>query len=127
MDQNFKLLNDQITKSNDSVKKLQEHIYRDVSPVSYILTLINWKNLQFDFSTSHIPKLLQQKVKPAESCLNGVTVVLLFLWFIVLYYGKKMPSPSLFVVVLCGTVCMNSVASTFISNQPTTSLWKTSR
>ncbi|XP_047444506.1 E3 ubiquitin/ISG15 ligase TRIM25-like [Mugil cephalus] len=56
MDQNFKLLNDQITESTDSVKKLQENIYRD-------------------------------KMKPAESCLNGVTVVLLFLWFIVLYYA----------------------------------------
>ncbi|XP_023140313.1 E3 ubiquitin/ISG15 ligase TRIM25-like [Amphiprion ocellaris] len=29
----------------------------------------------------------KQKVKPADSCLNGVTVVLLFLWFIVLYYA----------------------------------------
>ncbi|XP_022052860.1 E3 ubiquitin/ISG15 ligase TRIM25-like [Acanthochromis polyacanthus] len=29
----------------------------------------------------------KQKVKPAYSSLNGVTVVLLFLWFIVLYYA----------------------------------------
>ncbi|XP_069020461.1 nuclear factor 7, ovary-like isoform X2 [Embiotoca jacksoni] len=58
MDQHFKMLLDQITKSTGSITKLQEDIQRD-----------------------------KQKVSRADSRLNGVTVVALFLWFIVLYYA----------------------------------------
>ncbi|XP_070701238.1 E3 ubiquitin/ISG15 ligase TRIM25-like isoform X2 [Pempheris klunzingeri] len=58
MDQRFKTLKEQITESSESVKKLQQDIRHE-----------------------------KQKVNPAESSLNSVTVVLLCLWFIVLYYA----------------------------------------
>nr|XP_020460151.1 tripartite motif-containing protein 47-like isoform X2 [Monopterus albus] len=58
MDQHFTMIREQITESTDSVRKLQEDIQRE-----------------------------KRKVNPANSCLNSVTVVLLCLWFIVLYYA----------------------------------------
>uniref|UniRef100_UPI003AAB378E E3 ubiquitin/ISG15 ligase TRIM25-like isoform X1 n=1 Tax=Centroberyx gerrardi TaxID=166262 RepID=UPI003AAB378E len=58
MDQHFSSLEGQINESNDSIKKLQEDIQRE-----------------------------KQKVNPGDSYLNSVTVVLLCLWFIVLYYA----------------------------------------
>lgn len=57
MDQHFKMLMDQITESSNTVRKLQEDIHHN-----------------------------KQKMNPASS-INGVTIVLLFLWFIVLYYA----------------------------------------
>ncbi|XP_072219820.1 E3 ubiquitin/ISG15 ligase TRIM25-like [Leuresthes tenuis] len=58
MDQHFKMLQEQITESFGAVNKLQEGIKRD-----------------------------RQRGNPADSHFNGVTVILLFLWFIVLYYA----------------------------------------
>ncbi|XP_035527111.1 E3 ubiquitin/ISG15 ligase TRIM25-like [Morone saxatilis] len=58
MDQRFEMLKEQMKESSQSVKKLQEDILRE-----------------------------KQKVNPADSPLNSVTVVLLCLWFIVLYYA----------------------------------------
>nr|XP_046263241.1 E3 ubiquitin/ISG15 ligase TRIM25-like [Scatophagus argus] len=58
MDQHFKTLKEQMTESNKSIKKLQEAIQHE-----------------------------KQKVNPANSPFSSVTVVLLFLWFIVLYYA----------------------------------------
>ncbi|XP_042353614.1 E3 ubiquitin-protein ligase Midline-1-like [Plectropomus leopardus] len=58
MDQHFNMLKEQIGKSNESVKKLQDDIQHE-----------------------------KQKVNPADSTLNSITVVLLCLWFIVLYYA----------------------------------------
>ncbi|KAM7378856.1 hypothetical protein PAMP_004451 [Pampus punctatissimus] len=58
MDQRFNLLKDQITESTDSFKKLQKYLQQE-----------------------------KQKANPKDSCLNSVTVVLLCLWFIVLYYA----------------------------------------
>lgn len=34
----------------------------------------------------------KQKLNSADLCLSNVTVVLLCLWFIVLYYGKSVSS-----------------------------------
>lgn len=53
-------------------------------------------------------------MNPASS-INGVTIVLLFLWFIVLYYGNRTPSP-LFLCFFC--VCVNSLTSAFSFFQP---------
>lgn len=58
MDQHFKQLKEQIGESKQSVKKLQEDIQHE-----------------------------KQKANRADSSLNSVTVVLLCLWFIVLYYA----------------------------------------
>ncbi|GAA6222403.1 E3 ubiquitin/ISG15 ligase TRIM25-like isoform X1 [Lates japonicus] len=58
MDQRFTALKEQITQSTDSVKKLRADIQHE-----------------------------KQKVNPADSYLNSVTVVLICLWFIVLYYA----------------------------------------
>ncbi|XP_053185805.1 E3 ubiquitin-protein ligase TRIM47-like [Scomber japonicus] len=58
LDQRFNMLKEQLTESTDSFKKLQDDIRRD-----------------------------KEKAQPAESQLNSVTVVLLCLWFIVLYYA----------------------------------------
>ncbi|KAM6918837.1 E3 ubiquitin/ISG15 ligase TRIM25-like [Xenentodon cancila] len=58
IDQHFKTLTEHISESTDAVNKLQEVIQHD-----------RWR------------------MKPVNSRLNGVTVVLLFLWFIVLYYA----------------------------------------
>ncbi|XP_023277612.1 E3 ubiquitin/ISG15 ligase TRIM25-like [Seriola lalandi dorsalis] len=58
MDQRFTVLKEQITESTDSVRKLKDDIQRE-----------------------------KLKVNPADSCLNSVTVVLLCMWFIVLYYA----------------------------------------
>ncbi|XP_026170195.1 nuclear factor 7, ovary-like [Mastacembelus armatus] len=58
MDQHFTMLREQITESTDTLRKLQEDIQRD-----------------------------KQRVYSADPCLNSVTVVLLCLWFIVLYYA----------------------------------------
>ncbi|XP_022603833.1 E3 ubiquitin/ISG15 ligase TRIM25-like isoform X2 [Seriola dumerili] len=58
MDQRFTALKEQITESTDSVRKLKDDIQRE-----------------------------KLKVNPADSCLNSVTVVLLCMWFIVLYYA----------------------------------------
>ncbi|XP_038574644.1 E3 ubiquitin-protein ligase TRIM8-like isoform X2 [Micropterus salmoides] len=65
MDQHFKMLTEQITDTNESVKKLQEDL-----------------------------QLEKHKVNPF---LNSVTMVLLCLWFIVLYYGKTKPPTIVFV------------------------------
>ncbi|XP_019112785.1 E3 ubiquitin/ISG15 ligase TRIM25 isoform X3 [Larimichthys crocea] len=58
MDQRFEMLKEQMTESNESVKKLQEDIRRE-----------------------------RHKGNLADSPVNSVTVVLLCLWFIVLYYA----------------------------------------
>lgn len=58
MDQRFQLLEGKMNESKDSIKKLQD-----------------------DFTNE------KQKVKPQDSSLNSVTVVVLCLWFIVLYYA----------------------------------------
>ncbi|CAJ1071576.1 nuclear factor 7%2C ovary-like isoform X2 [Xyrichtys novacula] len=58
MDQHFNALDEQIKESNKMVKKLQRDIDQE-----------------------------KQKVNPANSPINSVIVVLLFLWFIVLYYA----------------------------------------
>ncbi|XP_070831247.1 E3 ubiquitin/ISG15 ligase TRIM25-like [Chaetodon trifascialis] len=58
MDQRFETLKEQMTEYNKSVKKLQEDIQRE-----------------------------KRKANAANSPLNSVTVVLLCLWFIVLYYA----------------------------------------
>lgn len=58
MDQRFEMLKEQMTKSNESVKKLQEDIQHE-----------------------------RHKGNHADSPVNSVTVVLLCLWFIVLYYA----------------------------------------
>ncbi|XP_054452451.1 E3 ubiquitin/ISG15 ligase TRIM25-like isoform X2 [Anoplopoma fimbria] len=58
MDQRFDILKEQIGESTESVKKLQEDIKHE-----------------------------KQRVKPVFSSINSVTVVLLCLWFIVLYYA----------------------------------------
>ncbi|KAM9844676.1 E3 ubiquitin/ISG15 ligase TRIM25-like [Aulostomus maculatus] len=58
MDQHFKALDEQISESTQLVKKLQEDVQGQ-----------------------------KQKVNPDLSCINSVTVVLLCLWFIVLYYA----------------------------------------
>ncbi|XP_029930759.1 E3 ubiquitin-protein ligase TRIM21-like isoform X2 [Myripristis murdjan] len=58
MEQRFKFLERKIDESQDSIRKLQDDIQRE-----------------------------KQKVNPGDSCLNSVTVVLLCLWFIVLYYA----------------------------------------
>ncbi|XP_008284219.1 E3 ubiquitin-protein ligase TRIM11-like isoform X2 [Stegastes partitus] len=47
----------------------------------------NFQILRQQITESTNSRRDKQKVKPADSCLNGVTVVLLFLWFIVLYYA----------------------------------------
>ncbi|XP_044224602.1 E3 ubiquitin/ISG15 ligase TRIM25-like isoform X2 [Thunnus albacares] len=57
MDEHFNTLKEQLMASTDSVKKLQKEIQQ------------------------------KQKVNPVDSTLNSVTVVLLCLWFIVLYYA----------------------------------------
>lgn len=57
-DQRFERLQEQATESNQSIKKLQEYV-----------------NLE------------RQKAKQADSVLNSVTVVLLCLWFIGVYYA----------------------------------------
>ncbi|XP_061587226.1 E3 ubiquitin/ISG15 ligase TRIM25-like [Cololabis saira] len=58
MDQHFKTLTEQVLASADAVNKLQEGIQHD-----------------------------RLRMKPVDTRLNGVTIVLLFLWFIVLYYA----------------------------------------
>lgn len=58
LDQHFKMLKEQMTESSESVKKLQADIQHE-----------------------------KQKVSRADSTLNSVTVVLLCLWFIALYYA----------------------------------------
>ncbi|XP_067331694.1 E3 ubiquitin/ISG15 ligase TRIM25-like isoform X1 [Channa argus] len=58
MDQQFTMLRGEITESADSVRKLKDDIQHE-----------------------------KQKLNPAYLCLNNVTVVLLCLWFIVLYYA----------------------------------------
>ncbi|KAM9349979.1 zinc-binding protein A33-like [Symphorus nematophorus] len=58
MDQRFERFDLQMKESTESVKRLQEEIRRE-----------------------------KQKANPADSPLNSVTVVLLCLWFIVLYYA----------------------------------------
>lgn len=58
MDQRFNMLKEQIGESRETVKKLQDDLQRE-----------------------------KQKGNPALSSLNSVTVVLLCLWFIVLYYA----------------------------------------
>ncbi|KAM4605428.1 E3 ubiquitin-protein ligase TRIM21-like isoform 1-T2 [Polymixia lowei] len=58
MDQQFQSLERKIKESNDSIKKLQGDMQSE-----------------------------KQKVNPNDSSLNSVTVVLLCLWFIVLYYA----------------------------------------
>ncbi|XP_047188071.1 E3 ubiquitin/ISG15 ligase TRIM25-like isoform X2 [Scophthalmus maximus] len=58
MDQRLTALEQQITGSTDSVRRLKEDIQRE-----------------------------RLKLIPADLCLNSVTVVLLCLWFIVLYYA----------------------------------------
>ncbi|KAM9333462.1 E3 ubiquitin/ISG15 ligase TRIM25-like isoform 2-T2 [Pholidichthys leucotaenia] len=58
MDQCFTTINEQITEATNTLKKMRNDIQHE-----------------------------KEKLNPANSKLSGVTVVLLFLWFIVLYYA----------------------------------------
>lgn len=112
MDQHFQMLREQITESNESVKKLQEDIQREVSSVIWILDMCDFKGFTACFQISFVFSSRQKhKANPADSFLNSVTVVLLCLWFIVLYYGKTSHSV-VFVVFVC--VNMHSLMSIFV-------------
>lgn len=82
MDQHFKMLREQIIESTNTVNN-----QRNVSLAPYFKVTAYSISAYFSFYMFSWTQM--ERVMPADSRLNGVTVVLLLLWFIVLYYGKK--------------------------------------
>ena len=64
-----------------------------------------------------------KKVIPSDSPFNVVSLVLLCLWFIVLYYGERTPSTSVLFVPV--RVNVRSPMSNSVPDQPITTLWRT--